>query len=72
MFSAVESNNINIYYNPPGVTNAVNLPKEKTVAVSETSKLLISNSTIKNILKSNKDYHRRNKDAISEIETILE
>lgn len=67
-----KSNDVNIYYNPPGVINAVNIAKEKSVTVAKTSKLLKSNSAIKDILKSNKDYHRRNQDAISEIESMFE
>lgn len=65
MFNAVKSSNVNTYYNPPGLTNSVNLPKEKSFTVS------IGNSAIKNILKNNKDYHRRNVDAISEIESMI-
>lgn len=72
MLGTFNSNDVNVYYNPPIATNVVNLPKEKSVTVADTSKLLKSNSVIKNILKSNKDYHHRNKDAISEIESILE
>lgn len=72
MLGTFNSNDVNVYYNPPIATNIVNLPKEQSVTVADTSKLLKSNSVIKNILKSNKDYHHRNKDAISEIESILE
>lgn len=69
----LNSNNQNgIYYNPPNLANVIESPKEKLVTVTESFQSLKNNSNIKNVLKSNKDYHRHNKDAINEIESMLE
>lgn len=70
MSQYTSNNHGNIYYNPPGIISISSLPKERIHPV-EQQKTFINSSTIKSILKNNKDYHHHNKEAIRELESIV-